>query len=111
MKSGGVIECPPVRRLDDSGPPGGGPPGLPPGAPAPYGPDEGPDDTWGYRCTICNLDFPPDERFALCPSCEQPTHPGSNLNPMPMAEAMSLKNHAEFERYYERTRGVSADGD
>lgn len=91
----------------------------------PPGPPPTPHDDWGYRCVMCNIDWPalddptliglpPDYRFRLprdeeqgtCPVClNRPLHIACNINPLPMDEAWSLKNHADFDRYYAKTRG------
>lgn len=108
---------------------GGGRGGVidqPPDAQAP-GPWGTPDDTMAYRCPTCNIDWPaiedprliglpfehqftfPDETdIGACPICDTVPHFAWNLNPIGMEEAWSLKNHADFERYYAKTRGEEA---
>jgi hypothetical protein len=115
--SGGGVMDPPTAQ------------GLPPSTP---------EDAAGLRCMICNIDWPiipalwdvgtpPDysiteaelhtfmenvvSNVLKCPVCEDDLTVANNLNPIPDEEAFSLKRHADFDRYYERTRGVAADAD
>ena len=98
-----------------------------------------PDPSWeddnAVRCVLCNLDWPLipalwdwgdadwNMSFAelqefkddvvnhrlVCPVCGEPTTFANNLNPLSEDMAWSLKNHADFERYYIATRGRHPD--
>ena len=82
----------------------------------PRNPDESPESDWAIRCTVCAVDWPPDPRLfdlsrALvpadketlpCPVCETLCSMAANLDPIDWHEAWSLKNHADFDRYYEK---------
>jgi hypothetical protein len=59
--------------------------------------NEGP----GFRCTVCGFDWPLIEDYRTCPSCLLKTDKSSNIEPMSEEEAEGLKNHFEFERFYE----------
>jgi hypothetical protein len=114
---GGVIDRPPTAQ------------GLPP---------QSPDDREAVRCLICNIEWPliPNlweegkvgtrfmtdaevgdfMRRALegklpCPVCQEPTSFATNFQPISSEEAWELRNQAEFERHYERTRGRHPDED
>lgn len=109
-------------------PPGGGGIAEPPEGSEDWGPPASPDDAPALRCSVCGIDWPPyvelfdrtvtsPAQAALfmrdavegeleCPACLAPVHPANNLNPIPPEEAWSLKNHADFGRYYARTRGI-----
>lgn len=61
------------------------------------------------RCSICGVSWPHDERFETCPKCGEETTWITNAPEdeiIPLDEAVSQKNHLDFEAYYERTRGV-----
>lgn len=51
------------------------------------------------RCSLCNLNFPNDPKYRLCTECDEPTSRIGNVTPMDAAEAQSLLNHANFEKY------------
>lgn len=53
------------------------------------------------RCTFCANDYPVHSDYEICPICEEPTNGFRNIKAMPNEEARSIKNHADFERYYE----------
>lgn len=54
------------------------------------------------RCSICGINWPMRREYDPCPQCLTPIDRGSlNATPIDEEEAKSLKNHAEFERYYE----------
>jgi hypothetical protein len=105
-------------------PPRTPPPGGPPDTGVPIGPDRSPDEGPAWRCSACNIDWPlldapdlvglPDDfDFILprdqhrlsCPVCEGPLHFAHNHDAIGVEEARRLKAHADFERYYEATRG------
>lgn len=57
------------------------------------------------RCSICGTDWPLDDAYEMCPSPNcvgLKTDPVSNITPLPDAEALSMKNHFDFERFYEK---------
>ena len=54
------------------------------------------------RCSLCALNFPDDDRFKLCLSCDEPTDRVGNVIPMPEDEAVSMLNHKLFEAFYEK---------
>ena len=99
-----------------------------------------PDETSAVRCLICNIEWPlipllfsegaltekqrwidEEELEAFmeralknelpCPVCREPCSFATNFLPIGDEEAWSLRNNAEFERYYKRTRGREADAD
>lgn len=97
-------------------PPRQGPPPIIPPGDLQGGPDPTPIDDEGWRCLPCGVTWPVEGRlFNLpfninfnprygpeCPVCKERTTYGSNLTPISLEEAWSLKNHADFERYFER---------
>lgn len=52
------------------------------------------------RCSICGISWPMRSEYDPCPQCLDSTDRVGNATPISEAEAASLKNHAEFERYY-----------
>ncbi len=57
------------------------------------------------RCSLCGTSWPNDSHdFGSCPECEHPTSYMQNADAIETAEARSRKAHADFERYYTRTR-------
>jgi hypothetical protein len=54
------------------------------------------------RCSICALNWPIDKAYMTCPQCEEPTSRSGNVTAMDVEEAVSLKAHLDFERYYEK---------
>ena len=70
-------------------------------------------DTWGRRCKLGCESWPDSLDFKKCLRCGEPTERYSNLDPLPMAEAQSMLNHARFNAYYSRhceTRGIPVAG-
>ena len=68
-------------------------------------------DTRGsLRCSICAINWPRTADYAKCPTCEGKTDVLGNATPIDLAEATSLKNHAEFERFYAKREqsGIAA---
>ena len=57
-------------------------------------------NTWGRRCEIGCESWPDKEEFKKCLRCGEPTTRYSNLNPLPLDEAMSLLSQARFNAYY-----------
>lgn len=55
-----------------------------------------------YRCSMCALDFPQMKAYEICPKCEEPTSPVSNIKAMPKKEAKHIKLYADFEKFYEK---------
>jgi hypothetical protein len=54
------------------------------------------------RCSNCGLNWPDVWKdYRKCPKCEGDLDP-SGSDPMEDDEARSLKNHLEFERYWEK---------
>jgi len=54
------------------------------------------------RCSTCALDWPLGDDYRTCKQCGEKTDPVSNIRAMPVADALSLANHLDFERYYEK---------
>lgn len=62
------------------------------------------------RCSIDNANFPLEYAGMECPICEDEVLAGiENETPDDAGELESRVNQAEFERYYERTRGHGPD--
>lgn len=62
------------------------------------------------RCDTCFTNFPPEMADCSCPVCDiGQTEFVSNDNPDEDWEQKA--NKAEFERYYERTRGIHPDSE
>lgn len=57
----------------------------------------------GRRCALGCETWPDDTQYTLCPSCGEPTKRFRGVLPLDDAEAESIKNHANFERYLEAT--------
>jgi hypothetical protein len=52
------------------------------------------------RCSTCALDWPSDySAFKTCHKCGGKTDSISNGNPLDPRDALSLKNHLEFDRF------------
>jgi len=60
-----------------------------------------PDQPMSMRCSPCGINWPRIADFCKCPECGGDTSV-MNSTPLPLAEAYSLKRHAEFERYFEK---------
>lgn len=50
------------------------------------------------RCGICAINYPPVERYRACPTCEEPTSPMYQAEPITAEEANRIWSFAEFER-------------
>jgi hypothetical protein len=59
-------------------------------------------EKWARRCDTGCETFPDDMEFKRCPICGEVTERFSNGRPIDMEEAMSIKNHATFEKIYEK---------
>jgi hypothetical protein len=55
----------------------------------------------GRRCDLGCESWPDADEFSKCLRCGGPTTRYSNLQPLSLAEARSIKRHVEFERFYE----------
>lgn len=55
------------------------------------------------RCSMCGIDWPNNDLYDICPVCqdEDGTDPCNDGNPLSAKEALSMKRHAEFERFYD----------
>ena len=53
------------------------------------------------RCSMCSMSWPDLPLYERCPQCQDRTDRFSDQRSIPEAEALSLKKHAEFARYYE----------
>lgn len=52
------------------------------------------------RCSRCSIDWPnTKEFFSLCAKCGEKTSVINNGDPLNSSEAVSLKNHLDFDRY------------
>lgn len=62
------------------------------------------------RCSICGANFPLEYAGLKCPICDDEVLEGlANDVPDDVEELDRRVNEAEFERYYERTRGHGPD--
>lgn len=53
------------------------------------------------RCSMCGVSWPNDHRFTKCPECGDSTDLVGNIKPtLSLADALSQKAEAEFERFY-----------
>lgn len=68
------------------------------------------DDEIARRCSLCAIDWPDDKTYKICPSCEDEggTDRCRDVTPLSDDEALSMKLHFEFERFYEE---YDADAD
>lgn len=68
---------------------------------------------WGRRCDNGCESWPDNEEFKVCPKCDEETKRFSNLQPLDLDEARSIKAHIDFDAYYERRcarLGVPVEG-
>jgi hypothetical protein len=62
------------------------------------------------RCNVCLTNFPVEHPGALCPICvEGELH--FIFNAEPHDDWEDKLRHAQFDRYYEKTRGIMASAD
>lgn len=59
-------------------------------------------DSVALRCSLCGLNWPLDNAYRECAQCGEPTSRSRNVTVMKSADAVSLKAHLDFERYYEK---------
>lgn len=57
-------------------------------------------NTWGRRCDLGCESWPDRMEFAKCLRCGEETTRFSNLQPLPLSEALALLAHAKFNAYY-----------
>lgn len=53
------------------------------------------------RCSICAINWPLTGEYKKCPACLEETSRIGNIRAIDDDEAQSLKNHFEFDRFYE----------
>lgn len=60
------------------------------------------DIVYSRHCSTCDIDWPNQgDDYGKCPVCQKWTYVKSGVYPMDAEIARSMKNHAEFDRYYQ----------
>jgi hypothetical protein len=65
-------------------------------------PDDPKRNQLGRRCDLGCESWPDSEEFSVCVRCGGETTRFSNLQPLTLEEARSIKAHVDFNDYYER---------
>jgi rubredoxin len=63
-----------------------------------------------WRCSVCLTNFPVEHPGALCPICVE-GELDFVYNDSPDEDWETKTRHAQFDRYYEKTRGTLAQAD
>lgn len=58
-----------------------------------------------YRCSICGVNWPPQERYSECPECHEATSSMIHAHPIDKGEAEDRWKHAQYVAACER-RGI-----
>lgn len=60
------------------------------------------DIVYSRHCSKCDIDWPNHSGdYGKCPVCEKWTYVKSGVEPMDETIAMSMKSHADFDRFYQ----------